>query len=336
MKNTRLPYIQQKRGSWYHVKRQGEKIVWTPLGGNPASDSGAMRLYHRLNAGLPVKNPKPTHTMSALVESYRASTRWPEKKSTRASYDLTLRKIQEKVGDVDCRNFTRPTIIAIRDKLAVTSRREADKQVTMYSILFEHAIDRGLITHNPAKGVSRVNQPKEHQPWPQWAMEGFEKAADPITRLIYEIALGTAQRLTTCLTIRWDQLEEIDGILGVNIEPAQNKTGWKGWVPFTPRLTKYLDGIPWSLTTIVADYQGKPLDRHRAQKLLAKVRGKYGGEDYGWHGLRYNATAEMGALSDEMIGAVTGHKSSAMVRKYAGKERQRRLAKAARKPGAGT
>jgi integrase len=295
-----------------------------------------MRLYHRLNSGLPATETKPKHAMSALIRSYKVSTRWPEKASTQASYSGTLNKIEAKVGDLDCRKFTRPAIITIRDKLATTSRREADKQVTMYSILFEHAIDKGLITHNPAKGVARVNKAREYQPWPAWAMQGFEENANQLTRTIYEMALGTAQRLTTCLTVRWDQLEELDGILGANIEPDQNKTGWEGWVPLTPRLTDYLATLSRSLTTIVADKQGKPLDRHRAQKLLAKVRPLYGGEGYSWHGLRYNATAEMGELSDEVIGSVTGHKSSAMVRKYAGKGRQRRLAKAARKPGTGT
>jgi len=331
LKPARLPYTQQKKGLWYHVKRQGKKVVWTPLGGNPVTDPEAMRLYYRLNAGLPVIATKPKHTMATLIKSYRGSTRWPKKKATQDAYNITLRKIEAKVGDLDPRKFTRPNVIAIRDKLAVTSRREADKQVTMYSILFEHAIDKGWITHNPAKGVARVNQAQEHQPWPAWAMEGFEECADKVTRTIYEMALGTAQRLTTCLTIRWDQLEEIDGILGANIAPDQNKTGWEGWVPFSPRLTAYLAKLPRSLTTIVADDQGRSLDRHQAQKRLAKLRPLYGGEDYGWHGLRYNATAELGELPDEVIGAVTGHKSSAMVRKYAGKGRQRRLAKTARK-----
>lgn len=133
-----------------------------------------------------------------------------------------------------------------------------------------------------------------------------------------------------------DQLEELDGILGANIEPDQNKTGWEGWVPFTLRLTDYLATLSRSPTTIVADEQGKPLDRHRAQKLLARVRPLYGGEDYSWHGLRYNATAEMGELPDEVIGSVTAHNITAMVRKYAWQGRQRRLAKVARKPGTGT
>ena len=98
MKTPRLPYTQQKKGNWYHVKRQGKKVVWTPLGGHPATSPDAMRLYHRLNAGLPSEGVKPKTTMTNLIRSYRTSTRWPEKKSTQASYNLTLGKIEEKAG----------------------------------------------------------------------------------------------------------------------------------------------------------------------------------------------------------------------------------------------
>lgn len=125
--------------------------------------------------------------------------------------------------------------------------------------------------------------------------------ADLLTRTIYEVEYGTAQRLCTCLTIRWDQLEEIDGILGVNVEPGQNKTEREGWVPLTPRLTAYLATLPRSLTTIVADERGKPITKDRAAKLLAKVRLLYGGEAYTWHGLRYSATEELAHLPDEVI-----------------------------------
>ena len=324
MKRTRLKYTQQKRGNWYHVKRQQGRThaVWTPLGGDPASDPDAMRLYHRLNAGL-VVDAKPKNTFAALIESYKQSTRWPAKKSTADSYTRTLDKIKAKVGDMDCRRFRRSNIIAIRDKLAATSRREADKQVTMYSILFEHAIDKDLMTHNPAKGVSRVNEAVEHKEWPEWAVAGFRAHADPLTRTIFELALGTAQRLSDVLAMEWAHIEDD----GINV--VQQKTGAKLWVPFTPALRDYLAGIDRSLTFIVHD-KGRAVDRHRAQKLLARVRPLYGGEAFGWHGLRYNAAAEIGEHSDEVVGAITGHASAQMIRKYTGKGRQRKLARKAR------
>lgn len=329
MKRTRLPYTQEKRGVWYHVKRQGAKVVWTKIGGNPASDPEAMRLYHRLNSGLPVGEIKPKNTISALIDSFMASpVRFKaRKKSTQDSYRRTLEKIRAKTGDMDCRRFTRPSIIGIRDKLAAISTREADKQVTMYSLLFEHAIDRGLLTHNPAKGVARVNRAVERKAWPSWAVAGLREHADQTTRTIMELALGTAQRLDDCLGMTWSDIEDD----GINV--IQQKTGQGLWVPFTPALKAYLATLPRSLTYIVHNGKGERLDRHRAQKLLAAVRPLYGGEAYTWHGLRYNAAEELGDRTDEEVGAITGHRSPQMVRKYTGKGRQRKLAKAARRTG---
>ena len=55
------------------------------------------------------------------------------------------------------------------------------------------------------------------------------------------------------------------------------------------------------------------------------VRKKIGAEAYDQHALRYTAAAELAAAgcSDELIEAVTGHKSRAMVARYAGAARQK-------------
>ncbi len=55
------------------------------------------------------------------------------------------------------------------------------------------------------------------------------------------------------------------------------------------------------------------------------VRVKIGAERYDIHGLRYAAASELAELgcSDELIAAVTGHATGAMVRKYAGAARQK-------------
>ncbi len=86
-------------------------------------------------------------------------------------------------------------------------------------------------------------------------------------------------------------------------------------MPFTQRLTTYLAGLPRGLTTIVADELGRPLDRHKAQKLLEKIRPAYRGEAFSWHGLRYNAAAELADRTDKEVGAISGHKSRATIRK---------------------
>ncbi|WP_339112843.1 hypothetical protein [Thioclava sp. GXIMD2076] len=61
------------------------------------------------------------------------------------------------------------------------------------------------------------------------------------------------------------------------------------------------------------------------------ARPEIGAEDYDLHGLRYTACAELGALGldDDMIMAVSGHTTKAMVAKYAGPARQKARAKIA-------
>lgn len=322
----KLKYTQAKGERWYFVRRRGQRVLWTPLPGNPHEDAEAERAYWRLRSGKSAAAETSRFTMSSLIESYRQSHRFQRvKASTQKGYGTTLARIEKRQGDQDFRRYDRPAMIDLRDKIAAAlSPREADKVIVMHSNLFEHAIDKGWRRDNPAKGVERVNKAAPHEPWPQWAMDGFERHADPQTRLIYEMLLGLAQRLTDTLRIRWD--DEEDGGFWV----TQQKTGTRLWVEPTERLRAYLDDVPRTLSTITAGPDGKPIDRHRAQKLLSNVRPLYGGQAYVWHGLRYNATAEISDQTDEVIGAVTGHRSPSMVRKYAGPTRQKRLAKRAR------
>ena len=347
MKRTRLPYTQTKRRRgkdgewtvhWYFVRREGTKgvrqalgvpggsrVIWRALGGDPATDADAMRLYHRFKAGLPAADPKPKNTVSALIDSYEQSTRWPKNEGTRRKYRQTLALIREKNGEHDIKRYTRPSMIAIRDKLARESTNRADAVVTMFSIIFEHAIDKGLRIDNPAKGVARVNVPTARKPWPPALVERARERMTGPARTILELGLGTAQRLGDILAMRWSDIE--DG--GVSV--VQQKTGEALWIPFTAECDAYLAGLPRTLNTIVADGSGQALSLSRADKALRAVWGSYGGEGFTWHGLRYSAIEALGHLTDEQIGSVSGHRSTGMIRRYAGKTRQRKLAKEARK-----
>ena len=64
---------------------------------------------------------------------------------------------------------------------------------------------------------------------------------------------------------------------------------------------------------------------------MMKLRRIIGAEAYDIHSLRYTATAELArvGLDDDMIMAITGHKTHRMVQLYAGAERQKARARAA-------
>lgn len=157
------------------------------------------------------------------------------------------------------------------------------------------------------------------------AGEALWSGAKPRPRLIFEMCLGTGQRIGDVLRMRWS---DIDGA-GINVK--QGKTGAKLWVPFTPALAAILDDTPRVGMTICAWGRGKPTSYRGAADLIHAVRVEIGAERWDIHSLRYNAASELGAAgcSDELIQSVTGHQTSAMVVKYAGPERQKARAKEA-------
>ena len=102
---------------------------------------------------------------------------------------------------------------------------------------------------------------------------------------------------------------------------------------FDPRrpMTELLEQTPREGLTILTGPHGRPLSYRQAAHAVMQVRRQIGAEAYDLHGLRHAAAHELAELgcSDELIQAVTGHASRAMVAHYAGAARQRARAKEA-------
>jgi integrase len=193
-------------------------------------------------------------------------------------------------------------------------------------VLFEHARDAGWRDDNPAHGVpllESVSDPR--QPWPADMVAAYRAAADGRSLLIFELCLGTGQRIGDVLRMRWDQIE--DG--GIHVR--QGKTRKPLWIPLTARLSGLLADTPRVGLTIITGPHGRPLSYRQASHAVMQVRKAIGAEAFDLHGLRHTAAHELAALgcSDELIQAVTGHTSRAMVAHYAGAARQKSRAKEA-------
>ena len=76
---------------------------------------------------------------------------------------------------------------------------------------------------------------------------------------------------------------------------------------------------------------GRPLKYSAASEAVRDVRHAIGAQECDIHGLRYSATAELAAAgySDELIAAITGHKTTVIMVKYAGPARRKARAKKA-------
>ena len=264
--------------------------------------------------------PPTGKTFAVLIASYKASPRFAKlKPRTRADYDKVLTFIADRLGDLDCTRLQRRHVISYRDENA-GAVRFANYLVQVLRIILEHAVDLGLRTDNPARGVALLKSDRApRQPWPPALIEAFRVAAPAPARLIFELALGTGQRIGDVLRMRWNDIEAG----GVNVR--QGKTGAALWIPLTPALRATLDATPKRGLTIACNPDGRPMAYRTAQAHVMEVRAKIGAKAFDLHSLRYTAASELAAAgcSDELIMAVTGHSSARMVALYAGASRQK-------------
>lgn len=184
----------------------------------------------------------------------------------------------------------------------------------------EQAINLGWRHDNPAKGVEMLRAERSGpKAWPLDLIAAYRAEATGQGLLIFELCLGTGQRIGDVLRMRWDHLESG----GINVR--QGKTGAQLWVPLTGPLRAALDATPKAGLTILTNPQGKPLPYKTAQGLVMRVRKAIGADAYSIHGLRHSAAHELAAsgCTDEQIAALTGHSSARMVAHYTGSARQR-------------
>lgn len=280
--------------------------------------------YARILQG---RAPVPAgRTFAALIAHYKRSDRFARlAPRTRADYDKVLMFIGERMGSLPPARMQRKDVIRAQDQNR-DAVRFANYVVQVLRLLFEHAIDIGWRRDNPARGVRLLRSSAPPRlPWPAAKIDAFRETAPPRARLIFELCLGTGQRIGDVLRMRWNDIEE------GGIRLSQGKTGRALWIPLTAALREILEATPRRGLTIIADDQGRPLRYTQARHAVAEVRKAIGAEAYDLHALRHTAAHELAALgcSDELIMAVTGHSSRSMVAHYAGAARQRSRAKEA-------
>lgn len=317
------PHVYDKKGVLY-FQRRGYRT--TRIEAAPGTPAFALEYAALLNGA--VVAPAPTaRTFNGLVRSYIASARYRGlAPRTAKDYDKVLAWVRDKLGPLPVAGMQRKDVIRARDANA-DRLRFANYIVQVLRVLFEHAHDDGWRQDNPAKGVSLLkSKGPKREAWPLEMIDAYREAASGRALLIFELCIGTGQRIGDVLKMRWSDIE--DG----GIRVSQGKTGAALWIPLTPRLRFILDQTPRTGLTIIAHGpHGRPLTYFPAARAVRAVRELIGAEDYDIHGLRYAVAAELAGAgcSDELIAAITGHKTTAMIAKYAGPVRQKARAKEA-------
>lgn len=323
MKKALPAHVYDKKGVLY-FQRRGYKT--TRIQAEAGTAAFALEYAALLN-GAVVAPPPTARTFAALVKDYLRSNRYKRlAPRTARDYEKVLAWVTAKLGNLSVAAIQRKDIIRAREANAATVRF-ANYIVQVVRILLEHAIDLGWRADNPGKGVELLkSKSPPREAWPLKKIKDYREAATGRALLIFELCLGTGQRIGDVLRMRWSDID------GDGITVRQGKTGAALWVPITPALRAVLDQTPRIGMTICAHgAHGKPLTYFPAARAVREVRERIGALDYDIHGLRYATTAELAAAgcSDEVIAAITGHKTTAMIAKYAGPSRQKERAKRA-------
>lgn len=317
-------YSRQRGGKTYiYYERQGQSVRIHAEPGTPEFATTYARLLNGVQA-MPAKR-----SFAALVRSYHASKRYRDlAPRTAKDYDKVTQWVTAKLGPLPVADMQRKDVIRAQMANAQT-QRFANYIVQVLRVLMEHAIDIGWRASgtNPAMGVKLLKSDRpDRQPWPDSLVAAYRATATGRALLIFELCVGTGQRIGDVLRMRWDDID------GGGIAVQQGKTGAKMWIPITPRLRAVLDATPKVGMTICAwGKNGKRTSYRGAADMVMDVRRAIGAEAYDLHSLRYTTAAELGAAgcSTDLIKAVTGHKTTAMVEKYAGAAMQKARAKLA-------
>lgn len=264
-----------------------------------------------------------------LIQSYFESDSFRKlKPRTKADYRKYIDHIRKIWGTKDPAKIETHHIYELRQANA-DHWRQANYLVQVMVILMNHARLIGFLKKehgNPAKGIPLFKQESEGwKPWPDDVRAEFEKVATPRARLVYELCIGTGQRIGDVVKIRWGHIK--DGAYDF----TQGKTNKPMWIPLTDRLKAYLATVEKNGLTVITDKAGRPVRYRTVAEEMRKIKATMQHPDaatYVTHGLRKNATIELyqSGCDDEMVKAVTGHSGVEMLKKYGGMIRQRELA----------
>lgn len=302
------------------------------LPGDPASDEFKAAYAAALAGNIAPKAPKtkaPTPgTIAALVTSYMRSAAYRSlRATTKKGYQSRIEILREQHGHRTVSGLTRERInVAILQPYA-DRPGAALSLLKMLRVLIRHAIETGMLTHDPSIGIKR---PKggEIRAWTEAEIATYERKWPIGTkqRLAFALHLYTGQRRSDVHRMAWSDYD------GARIAVVQQKTRERLSIPVHASLRAVLDVASREPPVIVSTEFGKPFTVAGFSQFMRSAITAAGLPlECQPHGLRKAAgrrLAEAGCTAREIM-AVLGHKTLAEAERYTRAADQARLAKAA-------
>ena len=331
MKKPDLPYLAFKtvKGREYVYFRSANQ--YHRIKAHPGTEEFFIEYWGIRNGS---RKKESDFTWNKLIISYYQTPEFKDlAKGTTADYRRHCENMREQNGTNDVRRFRRKHAISMRNALQHTWSK-ANLRISILSILCKHAVDIEWIENNPVTNITKLKG-GEYEAWPGNKLKAYENYCDKnnlsTARIIYELAIGTGQRLGDCCKMKWSDFD------GEYMSVIQQKTGTPLTIYTPSRLQDYLVQLPKRGTFILARNLTQHLGKRAVQKSVETVREAIGVAGIGnpdrlvVHGWRYTAVTQLAdaGVSDSDIQAVSGHKTLAMIIKYRQKANQKKASKRA-------
>jgi integrase len=288
------------RRTYYYAWKGGP-----PLRGKP----GSPEFVASYNEAVARKVVPPRSMLLSVLQGYQASEDFlglaPR---SRSDYVGKIKLIEKAFGDFPLAALTdsrtRGIFKAWRERLAVSSRRQADYAWVVLARVLSWGMDRGLVAVNPCKKGGRLYRgSRAEKIWTPADEAAFLERAPAHLHLPLLLALWTGQRQGDLLRLPWSAYD------GTHIRLRQSKGGARVVIPVGTPLKSALDTAPKRSTIMLTTKDGKPWTPDGFRASWGKACKRAGVVGVTFHDLRGTAVTRLAiaGCTEAEIATITGH-----------------------------
>jgi integrase len=284
---------------------------WYAWRGGPQlrGQPGSPEFIASYNEAVATRVSPPRGTLLSVLHAYQRSDDFlglaPR---SRSDYVGKIKLIEKAFGDFPLAaltdNRTRGIFKAWRERLAGSSRRQADYAWVVLARVLSWGMDRGLIAANPcARGGRLYRGSRAEKIWTTADESAFLERAPAHLHLPLLLALWTGQRQGDLLRLPWSAYD------GKHIRLRQSKGGARVVIPVGAPLKVALDAAPKRSTIILTTANGKPWTPDGFRASWGKACKRAGVVGVTFHDLRGTAVTRLAiaGCTEAEIATITGH-----------------------------
>jgi integrase len=286
--------------TYYYAWKGGPRLRGKP---------GSAEFHASYNEAAATRKAPPEGVMLSVLKGFQQSQDFLGLADrTRADYLAKIKLIEKKFGDFPLAGLTdrrtRGVFMAWRDKLALSSRRQADYAWVVLARILSWALNRGLVAANPCeKGGRLYRAERADKVWTSDDEAAFIAKAPKHLHLPLLLALWTGQRQGDLLRLPWSAYD------GRHIRLRQSKTGARVAIPVGAPLKAALDATAKRSTLILTSTGAKPWTPDGFRSSWRKACAAAGISGLTFHDLRGTAVTRLAVAgcTEAEIATITGH-----------------------------